>query len=53
MKRWPVVRHIRYVYHHIQIERWYRLWAKLGRHDMNKSKDLEYLARIWKGTDYD
>ncbi len=49
MKCWPIIRHMRWLYYRVQIERWYAAWGQLGMHDGNKQSDLKVLTKIWKG----
>lgn len=48
MKRWPIVRHIRYLILRRRLARW---WASYGRHHwlVVNEADLLYLDRVWKG----
>lgn len=50
MKRWPVIRHVRYFWYRRQVHRWARAWAQLGigLGHPNQS-DLDHLAAIWRG----
>lgn len=48
MKRWPIIRHIRYWLLCRELKRY---WRRVGRHYwcvVNES-DLIYLDRVWKG----
>jgi len=48
MKRWPIIRHIRYLILRRQLGRW---WAGYGRHRflLVNERDLLYLDRVWRG----
>ena len=50
MKRWPIIRHIRYFYGVYQVQRWARMWggAGIGLGFPNPA-DVDYLNKIWKG----
>lgn len=50
MKRWWGIRHIRYLYHSYQIQRWARMWGQIGIGlGWANPSDIEYLDKIWKG----
>lgn len=48
MKRWPVIRHVRWFWLAILFEIW---WRRVGhRHGLVPSQsDLAYLDRVWRG----
>lgn len=50
MKRWPIIRHIRWFYLNIQVHRYARMWARhgIGIGHPHPS-DLKHLDAIWKG----
>lgn len=48
MKRWPIIRHVRWLYHYWILWRW---WKFFGRHFWltPNLRDLEHLDQIWRG----
>ena len=48
MKRWPIIRHIRYFILQRRLARW---WQRYGRHHflLVNERDLLYLDRVWRG----
>jgi hypothetical protein len=48
MKRWPVIRHIRWMVLHSRFQKW---WFSEGCYlgDVPNEADMDYLERIWKG----
>jgi hypothetical protein len=52
MKRWPVIRHIRYWLASYRVHRWAQLWGQggVGLGWPNPS-DLAHLDRIWTGRE--
>ncbi len=48
MKRWPIIRHVRWFYLNWRFVCW---WNGLGRHlgAVPNDADLEYLDRVWEG----
>lgn len=49
MKRWWIIRHIRYFWHLQQVNRWYAMWERLGYFPVNAGHDYAQLDRIWRG----
>jgi len=49
MKRWFIIRHIRYFYLLYQVNRHYELWAKFGMLPINADKDYDVLDKVWNG----
>ena len=49
MKRLWGLRHIRWLWHSVQLARWVGLWARYGYFHASPA-DLEYLDGIWEGT---
>lgn len=50
MKRWPVVRHIRYYYLNYQVRRAAYRWARVGIGlGFPNESDLKYLCKVWRG----
>lgn len=48
MKRWPVIRHLRYCWHRSRMEAWYALWASYG-YVVRAESDDDTLNAIWRG----
>lgn len=48
MKRWPIVRHVRYLWLSWCFWRW---WKHIGSHiaAVPNQSDFEYLADVWNG----
>jgi len=50
MKRWPIIRHIRYLYWARQADKWYLTWHEDGYYyPVHQHLDQEYLDEIWRG----
>lgn len=49
MKRWPIIRHIRWLVLSHRVERHYRLWRTLGMLPLNRHLDDEVLNQVWRG----
>ncbi len=49
MKRWPIIRHVRWFYFRIQVNRHYWRWGELGYLPINSASDEAQLLRIWRG----
>jgi|GEM_PF-2298218 hypothetical protein len=49
MKRLPIIRHLRWVYHTWQVNKHYEFYRKLGMLPVNADKDYEVLDAIWRG----
>jgi hypothetical protein len=49
IKRWPIIRHIRWAYHKRRIYQHYALWARLGYLPVNRAIDENHLRAIWRG----
>jgi hypothetical protein len=49
MKRWPVIRHMRWLYRSRQIDLWYGTWLDHGYFDINRDRDDANLDAIWRG----
>lgn len=43
------IRHIRWLYHKLMIERHYAMWSELGLLPVYRSHDEEVLLMIWRG----
>lgn len=48
MKRWPGIRHLRWLYHARQLQKWHDLWVPWYALHLAES-DLAYLDAIWEG----
>jgi hypothetical protein len=49
MKRWPIIRHIRWLYLTHRVNQHYRTWLALGYLPVNADSDYEHLDKIWRG----
>ena len=49
MKRWPLVRHVRYWWLRMQVNRHYAMWQTLGYLPIHAQHDYDQLDRIWRG----
>jgi hypothetical protein len=49
MKRWPLIRHIRYFINLYRVNRHYDTWAGLGYLPVNADRDYAVLDQIWHG----
>lgn len=50
MKRWPLIRHIRYFWSRMKVYEWASQWGELGIGTGHPNQsDLDYLEAIWKG----
>lgn len=49
MKRWPIIRHVRYFWNLYQMNKHYDLWRSLGSLPVNIDSDLAVLDEIWAG----
>jgi hypothetical protein len=49
MKRWPVIRHVRWLYFTWRVNRHYDAWLKLGYLPVNADLDYAHLDMIWRG----
>jgi hypothetical protein len=51
MKRWPLIRHIRYCYLLYRVNQHYAGWMKLGLLPTNAHHDFAILDDIWAGKE--
>jgi hypothetical protein len=51
MKRWPIIRHIRWLITAYKVERHYAAWLDLGYLPIHRHLDEERLDRIWQGSE--
>ena len=49
MKRWPIIRHIRWYLLAREVDRHYALWRKLGYLPFHRGHDEEILDKVWRG----
>jgi hypothetical protein len=49
VKRWPIIRHLRYWYWKRRIKRDYEVCRSAGYMPVQVAKDWEALAKIWEG----
>jgi hypothetical protein len=49
MKRWPIIRHIRWMCATYRVNKWYENWEKLGYLPVNAQHDYDHCDRIWRG----
>lgn len=49
MKRWPIIRHIRWLIWTIRVERHYAGWTRFGYVAVNRASDDAHLDDIWSG----
>jgi len=49
MKRWPIVRHIRYFYLRYRVNQHYAMWGEMGMLPVHADRDYEVLDQIWSG----
>ena len=51
MKKWPIIRHIRYFRLRRLVDRHYEHWQRLGYLPVNRDKDEAHLLRVWEGLE--
>ena len=50
MKRWPIIRHIRYWWLRARVYQWAAMWGDVGIGlGVPNEADLAHLERIWRG----
>jgi len=49
MKRWPVIRHVRYYYLRFCVNRHYANWQQFGYLPVHAEHDYAVLERVWRG----
>lgn len=49
MKRWPIIRHVRYFVNVWRFNRACDQWARMTGFCIPQQSDLDYLEAIWKG----
>lgn len=50
MKRWPIIRHIRWFWYMNQLRRW---WNSVGKHYWltPNLEDIQFLNDVWEGRE--
>lgn len=49
MRRWPIIRHIRFFYLRYRVNQHYDMWRSLGSLPVNAQRDYDALDAIWRG----
>jgi hypothetical protein len=49
MKRWPIIRHLRWLYFGWRVERHYAMWQRIGYLPVHRHHDDAALDAIWRG----
>ena len=49
MKRWPIIRHLRYCLGMYRVNRHYAMWMRLGYLPVHADHDYAVLDAIWRG----
>lgn len=49
MKRWPIIRHIRFFYLRYRVNQHYEMWGKVGMLPVHIQKDYAILNKVWAG----
>lgn len=49
MKRWPIIRHVRYLILSWQVEQHYAMWKQLGSLPVHRHLDDQVLDAAWRG----
>jgi hypothetical protein len=49
MKRWPIIRHVRYFIWRYRVNRHYALWGTIGYLPVHSGSDYAVLDKIWRG----
>lgn len=50
MKRWPLIRHVRFWWHSYRVHRWAYMWGQAGVGlGWPNPSDLRWLQDIWEG----
>jgi len=50
MKRWPIIRHIRFFYLRYRVNQHYDMWREMtGALPFHIQRDYDHLDRIWRG----
>lgn len=51
MKRWPLIRHVRYFYLLYRVNQHYDRWLRIGYFAFNARHDYAILDDIWEGKE--
>lgn len=51
MKRWPIIRHIRWFLLARQVDKHYWYWRRMGYHLTSRALDDAALDMVWRGED--
>jgi hypothetical protein len=49
MKRWPIIRHVRYFVLRYKVNRHYDMWLSLGYLPVHAQCDYDVLDEVWRG----
>lgn len=49
MKRWPIIRHVRWLIWSWRVEQHYARWAELGMLPVYREHDDRVVDQIWRG----
>jgi hypothetical protein len=49
MKKWPIIRHLRYFFLSASLARHVRRYSKQGYLPLAQKHDLDYLRDVWQG----
>lgn len=49
MKKWPLIRHVRYYWYFYRMTQHYAHWRELGYLPVHVESDLDALNDIWRG----
>lgn len=49
MKRWPIIRHVRWLVLLCRVNKHYAVWLDLGYLPVYAQQDYDHLDRIWRG----
>jgi hypothetical protein len=49
MRRWPIIRHLRYFVLRYKVNRHYDMWLSLGYLPVHAQHDYDVLDQIWRG----
>jgi hypothetical protein len=49
MKRWPIIRHLRFFYQRYRVNQHYDAWASVGMLPVHAHRDYAVLDKIWAG----
>jgi hypothetical protein len=49
MKRWPIIRHLRWLWLSWRVEQHYAMWRQIGALPVYRDHDQRVLDQIWRG----